>query len=79
MPVLLTLKKDGSWRMFVNNRVVNKIRVRYVFPIFRLEDMLDQLSGSNNFSKIDLKSGYHLIPICPGDELNCIYNTRLLI
>nr|GFA21511.1 putative reverse transcriptase domain-containing protein [Tanacetum cinerariifolium] len=57
--VLFVKKKDGSFRMCINYRELNKLTVKNRYPLPRIKNLFDQLQGSRVYSKIDLRSGYH--------------------
>ncbi|GKC90019.1 putative reverse transcriptase domain-containing protein [Tanacetum coccineum] len=58
-PVLFVKKKDGSFRMCIDYQELNKLTVKNCYPLLRIDDLFDQLQGSNVYSMIDLRSGYH--------------------
>lgn len=76
VPVLFVKKKDGSMRLCIDYREINKITVRKRYPLPRIDDLFDQLRGASVFSKIDLRSGYHQMRIVEEDIPKIAFRTR---
>ncbi|KAJ0519799.1 putative nucleotidyltransferase, Ribonuclease H [Helianthus annuus] len=75
-PVLFVKKKDGSMRMCIDYRELNKLTVKNRYPLSRIDDLFDQLQGASWFSKIDLRSGYHQLRVKENDVPKTAFRTR---
>ncbi|GJW92038.1 putative reverse transcriptase domain-containing protein [Tanacetum coccineum] len=78
-PVLFVKKNDGSFRMCIDYRELNKLTVKNSYPLPIIDDLFDQLQGLSTYSKIDLRSGYHQLRVrdedIPKTALECGKNT----
>ncbi|KAA0060413.1 pol protein [Cucumis melo var. makuwa] len=75
-PILFVNKKDGSMRLCIDYRELNKVTVKNRYPLPRIDDLFDQLQGATVFSKIDLRSGYHQLRIKDGDVPKTAFCSR---
>ncbi|GJZ76920.1 putative reverse transcriptase domain-containing protein [Tanacetum coccineum] len=74
--VLFVKKKDRSFRMYIDYHELNKLTVKNRYPLPRIDDLFDQLQGSNVYSKIDTRSRYHQLRVRGEDILKTAFRTR---
>jgi hypothetical protein len=72
----VSLKLTNTWRLCINYIALNKIIVSNRYPIPGIDDLLDQIKGGKFFRKIDLKSGYHQVPIEPTDVWKTTFKSK---
>ena len=74
--MLFVKKKDGTLRLCIDYRQLNKLTVKNKYPLPRIDDLFDQLKGASIFLKIDLRSGYHQLRIKDADVHKMAFRTR---
>ena len=69
-------KKDGTLRLCIDYRELNKVTMKNKYPLSMIDDLFDQLQGAQYFFKIDLRSGYHQLWISEADVPKIAFRTR---
>jgi hypothetical protein len=75
-PLFFVHKKNGTLKMCVDYRTLNKVTMKNRYPLLQINDLFDQLSGAKVFSRIDLRFKYYQIQIAEGDEEKTTCRTR---
>ena len=75
-PVLFVKKKDKTLRLCIDYRQLNRVTIKNLYPLLRIDDLFDQLRGARVYSKIDLRTGYHQLIVRETDIPKTAFRTR---